>query len=164
MITRVISTTIKIETVEEIIGAPAVPASFDSEEAFAGWLNEQYGESEHRKWQAWSELPGDFYEFAIATSKPCDSEQVESLAGYFFSGPFAGEGSGSGWLPSTDRLFFLSADSTKSRRDDIGDALPELWEILRDGTPIRKTDRKGPGTKGTRAVEGLGCDLWIAFR
>lgn len=27
----------------------------------------------------------------------------------------------------------------------------------------RKTNRAGAGTKGTRAVEGLGCSFWLSF-
>ena len=42
--------------------------------------------------------------------------------------------------------------------------LPGLWDMLRDGSPIRKTDRAGVGTKGTRAVEGVDGACWVAFR
>jgi hypothetical protein len=52
---------------------------------------------------------------------------------------------------------------TKSSRDDLGMGLEDFEEalpqILSEGSPIRKTDRSGPGTKGTRLVEGFGADL-----
>ncbi len=93
-------------------------------------------------------------------------EQVDALAAYFFEGPFAGEYYGvespdaiDGW----GRLFFINADFTKSRHDDWGFAIEGLWQHLQEGSPVRKTNRAGVSTKGTRAVEGLRCDLWAAF-
>lgn len=62
--------------------------------------------------------------------------------------------------------FVVSADATKSASDDTGVAFErfhdQLPELLLDGSPIRKTDRAGAGTRGTRLVEGFNdADLKI---
>ena len=65
---------------------------------------------------------------------------------------------------STTLIF--SYDSTKSRRDDpdfLG-AFIRAVEYIHNGTPIRKTDRAGVGTKGTSLVKGIGpCEVtfWV---
>lgn len=51
----------------------------------------------------------------------------------------------------------LYADSTKGRAYRHLDRLEEtLADTVEHGSPIRTTDRSGPGTKGTSLVEGLG--------
>ena len=49
-------------------------------------------------------------------------------------------------------------DSTKSRRDDpdFDQAFSLAILYAREGSPIRRTDRAGWGTRGTRLVEGIG--------
>jgi hypothetical protein len=49
-------------------------------------------------------------------------------------------------------------DATKSQRDDPDfiEAFRKAEQYILEGTPIRKTDRAGRGTKGTRLVEGVG--------
>lgn len=109
---------------------------------------------------------GDAYTVALCTEQPVQVSRVDALAQYFFEGPFAGEFYGVECLDEAHgygRLFLLSADTTKCRHDDLGDALPGIWPHFRLGSPIRKTNRAGAGTKGTRAVEGLLCDFWFAF-
>ena len=36
-------------------------------------------------------------------------------------------------------------------------------DYLREGTPVRQTNRAGPGTMGTRLVPGMGvtCEVWV---
>ena len=64
--------------------------------------------------------------------------------------------------PERDTLFsfIVSIDTTKSRRDDVGLAFEEFHDrlpgMVRDGSPIRTTNRSGPGTAGTRLVGGFG--------
>jgi hypothetical protein len=38
-----------------------------------------------------------------------------------------------------------------------------LPSIVKHGSQVRKTDRAGAGTKGTRLVEGLGADLQVTI-
>jgi len=49
-------------------------------------------------------------------------------------------------------------DSTKSRRDDpdFDGAFTLATQYVREGSPFRRTDRAGWGTRGTRLVEGIG--------
>ncbi len=84
---------------------------------------------------------------------------VAGAIGYAYRATVAGEPMG--W-PEVDSPYSLviSADTTKTRRDDLGIALEEfedrLPEIIEEGSPIRTTNRAGEGTKGTRLVEGVG--------
>ena len=49
-------------------------------------------------------------------------------------------------------------NSTKSRRDDpdFDQTFSLATQYVREGSPIRRTDRAGWGTRGTRLVEGIG--------
>lgn len=143
-----------------------VPKSFDSELDFARWLNEEQPDG-HWGWSDVGNLVCDVDCIAIATQRPVHVEQMDALARYFFEGPFAGEYYGTECLDEQGgwgRLFLLSTDTTKSRHDDWTDTISKLWSHLQEGSPIRKTQRAGLGTKGTRAVEGLKCGIWAAFR
>lgn len=143
-----------------------LPKSFSSELEFAQWMNE-FQPDGHWGWVDAGHLVSDVDCIAIGTQRPVHRDQMESLARYFLEGPFAGEYYGLECLDEADgwgRLFILSTDSTKCRHDDMGDALSDLWSHFQEGSPVRKTDRAGLGTRGTRAVEGVKCDLWVAFR
>jgi hypothetical protein len=185
-----IETTITIETSESesertdpgVITAPA-PHAFNSEPEFAAWLNAHPGiwpggqgaslyANNAGYWVAYSDPAfglSDVYEIAVCCEDEQHAEHVAGLVGYFVQGPFAGEFSASGAMTPEDpalryRLFCFYVDFTKSRRDDVYDVLPSLWEMLREGSPVRKTDRAGAGTRGTRKHEGLGGNFWLAFR
>jgi hypothetical protein len=51
----------------------------------------------------------------------------------------------------------IGYDSTKTRSDDpdFAEAERKIKQYICEGTPLRKTNRAGEGTKGTRLVEGL---------
>lgn len=87
-----------------------------------------------------------------------ENRRFAGLVGYAYSATVAGE-SLSDPYPDSHYSFVVSADMTKSRRDDLGIALEEFEEqlpiMLQEGSPVRKTDRKGPGTAGTRLVDGF---------
>ena len=60
----------------------------------------------------------------------------------------------------------FSYDSTKTRSDDPDEARAfELAaQYVREGSPVRTTDRAGHGTRGTRLCEGLGnvsARFWV---
>ena len=106
----------------------------------------------------------EFYEFDLMVSPVPDAdENVEALVGYALREVLAGE---SVYLvdaveESTGRdavLYRFSYDVTKSRRDDpdICLAFERVRQYLHEGTPVRKTNRAGEGTKGTRKFEGFG--------
>jgi hypothetical protein len=159
---------IEYVTVKTYINLPAGDESFRDDAEFADWLNENPElADESTDWRDYARFDTDFDAIAIYTSVPRQTSQVEALAAYFLEGRFAGEIYGvmspdsvNGW----GQVFIIRSDSTKSRHDDWTEYMDELWPLLREGSPIRKTNVKGPGTKGTRAVEGLRCDLWVAFR
>jgi hypothetical protein len=87
-----------------------------------------------------------------------DMTRMAQIVGYNYAATVAGESLD---LPERDSpySFILGADMTKSRRDDLGIALEQFEEnlpgMLCDGSPIRKTNRAGAGTKGTRLVDGF---------
>jgi hypothetical protein len=112
--------------------------------------------------------PGTPYAIRLEANRPLSDGEMQraaQLLGYNYRATVAGESLGDPHRDS-DRSFIVSADTTKSRRDDLGIALEEfednLDSTLRDGSPIRTTDRKGPGTKGTRLVDGL-ADPSLSF-
>lgn len=102
------------------------------------------------------------YYIRVQFDREMTDEQMNhaaQLMGYAYRETVAGESLG--W-PVADgtNSFYLHADTTKSRRDDLGVALAEFEEKfperMAEGSPVRKSDRLGPGTKGTRLVEPLG--------
>lgn len=81
---------------------------------------------------------------------------IAGLTGYSYATAGRGEGISS---PERDsaRSFIIGADTTKGRVYRNLDVFEDnLDTFIREGSPVRKTDRSGPGTKGTRLVEGLG--------
>ncbi len=101
------------------------------------------------------------YAMRFQANRPLTDDETSRFAGwvgYAYRSTVAGESSGA---PDRDSpcSFVVSADTTKTRRDDLGVALEEFEEQLpatiQDGSPVRKTDRSGPGTAGTRLVEGF---------
>lgn len=60
-------------------------------------------------------------------------------------------------------------DFTKSNSDDFGARLWDytdenpLSDFLTNGSSVRTTDRSGPGTKGTRAIEPFDASISVAY-
>ena len=109
--------------------------------------------------------PGSGKSATIDSFREITDEEMQKacqLLGYQYRSAVAGESLGD---PIRDgaNSFNVYADFTKSRRDDLGDAYYDLENgigtMIKEGSPIRKTDRSGPGTKGTRLVDGLGDGL-----
>jgi hypothetical protein len=113
--------------------------------------------------------PGVFggtpYEMRIQANRPLSDDEMGKMAGlmgYAYRATIAGEPIG-GPMRDSPYSFVVSSDMTKSSRDDLGMGLEDFEDILpamfEHGSPIRKTDRAGAGTKGTRLFEGFGSDL-----
>lgn len=91
--------------------------------------------------------------------RPLTDEETQRLAqliGYKYSTLGRGEPMGD---PERDsaRSFIMGADTTKGRvYSHLDDFEDNLEEFLNEGSPVRKTNRAGAGTKGTRLVEGFG--------
>lgn len=110
---------------------------------------------------------GDFYALRIQANRPLTPDEAQKLAGitgYQYRASIAGEPLGDPYQ-DTPYSIVVGADSTKSRRDDLGDGIFDLQEnlnnLVKDGTPVRKTNRAGFGTQGTRLIDGFGEDLEI---
>lgn len=119
----------------------------------------------------------DFYEIRVTADRGLDYDDVRRLSGclgYALREVLAGEalseptvtferGPGDG---ARATVLEYGYDSTKSRRDDPDYALAfeKARAYIADGTPVRKTDRTGAGTKGTRLVEGLSAPCALTFR
>ena len=85
-----------------------------------------------------------------------ESERLAQLTGYA-AVQTMGQGEGFGDpTRDTDSSIVLGADVTKfAGRKSVGDFPDQLLQTVSEGTPVRKTDRAGTGTKGTRLVEGI---------
>ena len=102
------------------------------------------------------DVPGTCYALAFRCDKPISDEDMDrfaQLAGYAWRSTVNGESLGRPVRVNAN-TFAISADSTKGNGTtwDFFDKLPG---IVSDGTPVRKTDRSGEGTRGTRLVDGL---------
>lgn len=101
------------------------------------------------------------YAMRFQANRPLSDDEIRTFAGlvgYKYRSTVAGEPLGDP-LRDSQFSFIVGADTTKTARDDIGLALEDferdLPEFVRDGSPIRKTDRAGLGTKGTRLIDGI---------
>lgn len=110
-------------------------------------------------------MPDWPYAMRLQADRPLTADEVAhcaQLLGYTYRAEVRGEQLGRP-LRDTPFSFTVYADTTKTRSDDVGAALDRfeatLPELLRDGSPVRTTDRSGPGTRGTRLVEGFGDDV-----
>lgn len=105
-------------------------------------------------------FPSEPYQMRFQTSRPISDGEMHQMAGaigYAYASKVRGESLGEP-VRDSPYSFVVDADTTKSRRDDLGQALEEfeaqLPGMIHDGSPVRTTDRNGPA--GTRLVMGLG--------
>lgn len=105
---------------------------------------------------------GDVYSMRIQFAQPITDEQMNQAAGlmgYNYRTTIAGESIGEP-IRDTPYSFIVAADTTKSRRDDVGLAFEQfegqLELYIKNGSPVRRTNQAGPNTRGTRAINGLG--------
>lgn len=145
------------------------PPQFGSAEEFAAWLS-QRPEGGGNVWVADPAEAGDVYNVAVYTSTPQDVAQVNGLVGYHFRGRM---GMGGEFYPEQEaepserqqQVFTYFADCTKSPSDDYMAHLTDgtLEDYMENGTPVRKTDKAGAGTAGTRRYAGVGSGYYIAY-
>jgi hypothetical protein len=137
------------------------PLVLRSEDELVAYLDDWAGSPD---WHGDSLLGPDGYAVAVYCERPTDWRRVADLLSYIWQGPMRGE-----WDEQTpeivyqDHLFVFALDTTKSQRDDVSDAWHACKGIISEGTPVRKTDKAGPGTAGTRKHPGVGPVL-IAWR
>lgn len=58
--------------------------------------------------------------------------------------------------------YYDSSRATGGWRERLHDALQDASDYIREGTPVRQSNRAGPGTRGTRLCDGVG-ELEVAF-
>jgi hypothetical protein len=120
-------------------------------------------------WRTWADPPTDLSALAVWVAEPHDPAQMQGLVGYFFSGAAA---LGGEWgfdqvlmAPVVGHIYLFWLDGTKSARDDLYSVISdEFAALLRDGSPVRKTNKAGPGTQGTRKWSGLHGPHAVAWR
>lgn len=110
------------------------------------------------------------YNFALTFNRILNEKErlfVEQIIGYLSRQAMkmpSGEVPEFDWLWSGQGLV-VDMDTTKTYSDDISDGFDVFWEklpvMLAEGSPIRVTNRAGPGTKGTRLIEPIGLDAEI---
>lgn len=116
------------------------------------------------------EIEDDIDTLAVTVSRHLSHEEISRLSGcigYALRVHIAGED-----LSDPVAIVYHAGmttvsywyDSTKSQRSDrdVQGALEQAAEMIRTGTPVRKSNRAGAGTAGTRLVEGLG-EVNVAF-
>lgn len=137
-------------------------AEQDTQAAQAGW---------RRVGTAEAFVP-DFYEVRAEFARELSDEEIDRVSGclgYAFRAALAGEGLSSAEVEISDLTGMVlewGYDSTKCRRDDpdFAAAFALAKQYIGEGTPVRKTDRAGAGTRGTRLVEGIGpsrVSFWV---
>lgn len=113
--------------------------------------------------------PGEFQEIRIQANQVLtdqDANRLAGLIGFNWKKNIAGE---SLPYPTQDSPYsiILFADITKSSSDDTGIAMERFEDDMRtyvqEGSDVRKTNRSGPGTQGTRLVEGFGDEFEVEF-
>jgi len=149
---------------------------FGSNQEFATYLtaNTAHRAGDTEGSLIWQGSPEWFDEIVIYCQEPQDQAAVEGLIGYYLSGPLAlGD---EYWFSKLTRLELpkattesghwlrVAVDLTKSRRDDVVTAMEEFDLFLSQGSPVRKTDRAGQGTAGTRKCQPIIGQFWVAYR
>ncbi|XKH58451.1 hypothetical protein LG293_17675 (plasmid) [Citricoccus nitrophenolicus] len=144
------------------MGTPADPVSSSDSRVQAGEVFdtvESDGQVFHRRRDG--VYPDYPYAMRIQADRPISDEElshIASLTGYSLAATRQGEP-----MSDPDRdtpySFTVHADTTKGRQGRSLDRFEEHLETyLSEGSPVRKTDRAGAGTAGTRLIEGMGAD------
>lgn len=138
------------------------PALFPPAVQFADTV-EVEGTTFHRRREG--VFPREPYQMRFEFDRDISDEEMgrfAQLIGYSYAATVRGE-SMDPPIKDSSRSFVIYADTTKTRSDDLGMALEDFENaigpkgtLLEEGSPIRKTDRAGAGTKGTRLVDGFG--------
>lgn len=110
--------------------------------------------------------PGNFQSIRVQLNRPLkegEDDRLASMVGYAFKVALRTR-MGSVEVVSQDTPYsvILEADTYYAGTSDLAKGIrvfqKEVQEVIREGSPERKTDKAGPGTKGTRAVNGFNDD------
>jgi len=106
----------------------------------------------------WPETP---YRTRIEADRDLTEDEAQRLAqlfGYAYA-TTGGERVGDPTDRDTPRSLIFATDTTKGRAYERMDRFTAMLtdpEFVGGGSPVRKTDRAGVGTRGTRLIDGLG--------
>jgi hypothetical protein len=110
--------------------------------------------------------PGEFQSIRVQLSRPLkdgDDDRIASMVGYAFRVALRTK-YGSVEVDNTDTPYsvILEADTYYAGTSNLAKGLEkfeeQVVEIIDEGSPVRTTERAGPGTKDTRAVQGFNED------
>jgi hypothetical protein len=109
--------------------------------------------------------PGDWYTIRAEFDRVLTAQEIieaSGAIGYALRIYVAGEELSLPTLEVADAgktVLVFGYDSTKTRRDDPNheEAFDKARDYIVEGSPVRKTDRAGRGTAGTRLVAGIGA-------
>lgn len=98
------------------------------------------------------------YSFRFQVGKELTKEESEQLAGVIgYAYRKTGGEPTYGYEQDSPNSIVVFADTTKGRAyKRLDEFLEDVPEMIKNGSPVRKTDRAGAGTKGTQLVSGLG--------
>ena len=111
-----------------------------------------------------ADLPCDFQQIRAVFGRELTDEELSRASGaigYSLRIYMAGEELGDPQVtsaPGAPTVALYAYDATKARRTDpnIFEALKVAVGYIAEGSPVRRSDRAGIGTRGTRLVEGIG--------
>jgi len=145
--------------------------TFQDDADFATWLTEEMPQC--GEWLPWERAKDERIAWlAVYTVEPHQAEHVTGLVGYYFRGrlgmvdafdllEMAAVGAEE---PGRGRLFIFRCDLEESHSSRPYERVEEeFFALLDSGTPVRTTDKAGPGTKGTRKAEALRGRYWLAW-
>ncbi|OWL98944.1 hypothetical protein CBQ26_00360 [Deinococcus indicus] len=110
------------------------------------------------------EIDSDFDTIGLLIARPLTHEEALRAAGALgyalarMNGESLGDPVSLIFTPASTYLTF-HFDSTKCRRSSYSfeEAFRDAAAYIETGTPVRKSDRAGRGTKGTRLIDGIGA-------
>lgn len=87
--------------------------------------------------------------------EPEEARHLAALVSYRWRAT-GGEPIGDGVHQDAPNSIIVYADGTKAGSwSRVAEFFDQVGDVVRDGSPVRSTDRSGPGTRGTRLVEPL---------
>lgn len=126
-----------------------------------GWPDPERDTSDGRDYfEVWHEPDGDHFDsIRVTTDRELTDDEMQRMAqclGYAMRAGVGGEGMYGPPRRVAPTTYEMYLDTTKNSREQAENAWDNARDTIWNGSPVRKTDRAGPGTKGTRLTQGIG--------